>query len=524
MSDESRPEPSDGAPKRKGKPARKHTVGRVILISVVVLALITGLSTLYLIRHLDGNIEGISTDDLGERPEEVYTGNGKPLDILVMGSDSRECEGCGIDAEGGGGSDTTILVHLSADRSRAYAVSIPRDSIVDRPEDGCDAPAATDVMWNAAYGLNGPTCTLRQLEENTGIYVEHFVVVDFGNFGNMVDAVGGVPVCVPEDIVDRPRQIFVPKGNPSVLTGDEALDYVRARYVGEQIQQNDISRIRRQQEFIGALVRKVLSAGTLARFDKVVRFLDAATEALQTDEEFASVTRLGKVAMQLQGIGLDKIKFVTLPTDYFPMDSEFRGKVFWKPEAAQIWKLLAQDKELPAKLIGGSSVSAEGPPGSSETPSPSASETPSETPPSETPRDAVRDPERDADRHRLAQRDPQRHADDGAGGADLRGLRMSTPDSPVDDPATPVSEPDPETRRTRSPRPSRSPSGSAAAGWPRPSVTAYRSRPATTPTPARTARARATTGTATRCRPTTADRPAIVRINWVVPGGSGQGN
>ena len=135
MSDEPRPEAPAGAPKRKGKVARKHTVGRVILITAVVLALITGLSTIYLVRHLNGNIEGISMGGLDEadRPDEVYTGNGEPLDILVMGSDSRDCEGCGIDAEGGGGSDTTILVHLSADRSRAYAVSIPRDSIVDRP-------------------------------------------------------------------------------------------------------------------------------------------------------------------------------------------------------------------------------------------------------------------------------------------------------------------------------------------------------------------------------------------------------
>ncbi|WP_210438874.1 LCP family protein [Nocardioides xinjiangensis] len=376
MSDESRPEPPSSAPKRRGKAARKHTVGRVVLISAVVLALITGLSTVYFIRHLNGNIEGISLEELGDdRPEEVYRGNGEPLDILVMGSDSRECEGCDIDAEGGGGSDTTILVHLSADRSRAYAVSIPRDSIVDRPETGCDS-GGTDVMWNEAFQRGGPVCTLAQVEQNTGIRVEHFVVVDFASFGSMVDAVGGVPVCVPEDIVDREHQIFVPKGNPSVLTGDEALDYVRARYVGEQLQQNDISRIRRQQEFIGALVREVMSAGTLTRLDKVVRFLDAATNALQTDEEFASVTRLGKVAMQLQGIGLDKVRFVTLPTEYYSRDSEFWGKVYWTEDAEKIWDLVAQDKPLPAKLIGDTSVSAEGPPGSSPSPSAGSSETP----------------------------------------------------------------------------------------------------------------------------------------------------
>jgi hypothetical protein len=71
VSDESRPEASDGAPKRRGKVARKHTVGRVVLISALVLALITGLGTVYFIRHLNGNIEGLSLDALGddERPE-----------------------------------------------------------------------------------------------------------------------------------------------------------------------------------------------------------------------------------------------------------------------------------------------------------------------------------------------------------------------------------------------------------------------------------------------------------------------
>jgi anionic cell wall polymer biosynthesis LytR-Cps2A-Psr (LCP) family protein len=216
---------------------------------------------------------------------------------------------------------------------------------------------------------------------------------------------------VPEDIVDKPRQIFVPAGDPSVLTGDEALDYVRARYVGELAQQNDISRIRRQQEFIAALVREVKSAGTLTRLDKVVSFLDAATQSLHTDDEFASVTRLGKVAMQLQNIGLDNVKFVTLPTEYYPSDSEFRGKVFWTPEAEQIWELINEDKPLPAKLLK-SSVSAapaagsdtESPSAGAESPSPSetASETPTETPtetvtetPTQTPNAAASEPEED---------------------------------------------------------------------------------------------------------------------------------
>ncbi|GAA1939963.1 LCP family protein [Nocardioides hwasunensis] len=356
MTDETTPTPAQ--PTRR---TRRRTVLKVVLVSALVLALVTGVGTWLFVRHLDGNIETGSLAELGPgRPERQYTGNGKPLNILVMGDDSRDGEGNRIDGEeGAGGSDTTILVHLSADRSRAYAVSIPRDSIVDRPacNDG-DTPAATRVMWNAAFTVGKEYCTADQFEQTTDILLDHYAVVDFNGFGQMVEAVGGVPVCVPEDIVDEERQIFVPAGDPSVLRGDQALDYFRARYVGEQQDQNDISRIRRQQEFIGALVSKVQSAGTLARPDRVVRFLDAATKSLRTDEELGSVLDIARIALQLRDIGLDKVQFVTLPTDYFPVDSELSGKVFWTPEAYEIWDLLNHDEVLPASLIGDSSVSA----------------------------------------------------------------------------------------------------------------------------------------------------------------------
>lgn len=347
--------------------SRRRTVLRVVLATALVLALVSGVGTWLLVRHLDGNIETGSLDELGPgRPERQYTGNGKPLNILVMGSDSREGEGNRIDSEqGAGGSDTTILVHLSADRSRAYAVSIPRDSVVDRPEcNGGATPAATDVLWNEAFSVGKEFCTADQFEQTTDLLLDHYVVVDFNGFGEMVEAVGGVPVCVPEDIVDRDNQIFVPAGDPTVLSGDQALDYVRARYVGDFEEQNDISRIRRQQEFIGAMVRKVQSAGTLARPDRVVRFLDAATRSLRTDEELGSVTRIARIALQLRDIGLEEVQFVTLPTEYYPSDSEFRGKVRWTPDADRIWDLLNHDEVLPASLVGDSTVDAAGPGGS----------------------------------------------------------------------------------------------------------------------------------------------------------------
>ena len=126
-----------------------------------------------------------------------------------MGSDTRDCDGCNIDNLTGIGqrSDTTILLHLSADRTRAYGISIPRDSMVDRPDlqdrrRRRRSPAAPHVMWNEAFSVGGPACTIQQFEQLTGVRLDHFVVVDFDGFKDMVDAIGGVEVCIPEDIVD----------------------------------------------------------------------------------------------------------------------------------------------------------------------------------------------------------------------------------------------------------------------------------------------------------------------------------
>src|SRR5687768_11607545 len=157
--------------KRRGKGRRSHTVAKVLLSSILVLGLVTGLGVTFLYRHLNGNL---NVQDLGaqlgdDRPEEVEVEGPKdPINILVMGSDSREGAGNNIDGLTGGGerSDTTIMIHLSADRQSAYGISIPRDSLVDRPdcidEDGETIPGATSAMWNEAFSVGGAACTIRQ--------------------------------------------------------------------------------------------------------------------------------------------------------------------------------------------------------------------------------------------------------------------------------------------------------------------------------------------------------------------------
>ncbi len=380
--------PDTSAPKRRGKPRKRHTVGKVLLSTTLVLALVTGLSMVFLYRHLNGNINVLDpTDQLSNRPAAIEVEGPKdPLNVLVMGSDSRDGAGNNIDGLTGGGerSDTTILLHVSADRSRAYGISIPRDSMVDRPDceakNGDTIPGADYVMWNEAFALGGPACTIQQFEQLTNVRLDHFVVVDFEGFRGMVDAIGGVEVCIPEPIVDPAHNINIEAGTRKIK-GYEALNYVRERYVVGN--GSDIGRMKRQQAFIGSMAHQVVTAGTLARPDRLVRFLNSATTSLTVDPGLKNVLKLADLGSQFQGIGLDNIQFLTIPSIADPNDP---NRLVWEqPEADQVWRRIANDQPLTRRLTQGA-ISAGNLPGKSpsaspsDAPSASGSESPSSSP------------------------------------------------------------------------------------------------------------------------------------------------
>lgn len=378
-------------PKRRGKVKRRHTVGKVVLATVVVLGLATGLGVVYLYRHLNGNLEVLDPSaQLSDRPDKVdVEGPREPLNVLVMGSDTRDGAGNNIDGLTGGGerSDTTILFHLSADRERAYGISIPRDLLVQRPEctreNGDSIPGSSSAMWNEAFALGGPACTIQQFEQITGIRLDHFVKVDFEGFRGMVDAIGGVEMCIPEDIDDPAHGIHIPAGTRK-LHGNEALNYVRERYVvGDG---SDIGRMKRQQAFIASMAHQVVTAGTLARPDRLVRFLDSATKSLTVDPGLENVIKIAELGNQFKGIGLDNIQFITIPIITAPSDP---NRLAWKqPEADQVWKKIRKDEPLTKRLSDGVISAGSVPGGKTPSPSDSPSSSPSDSPsssPSDTP-------------------------------------------------------------------------------------------------------------------------------------------
>jgi LCP family protein required for cell wall assembly len=359
------------------EPRDRRTVLLVVVATQLVLALITGLTVSYAYGRVDDIGVGDPIPHRGKKPAI----GGDALNILVLGSDSRV--GAGNDLDGqtdiGQRADTTILVHVSADRQTVYGVSLPRDALVDRPEctgrDGETVPAADDVMFNDAFSVGGPTCTVAMVQDLTGIYVDHYVVVDFAGFKDMVDAVDGVTVCIPEDIDDSAHGITFDAGTQT-LDGQKALDYVRER---SSTPNADIGRMKRQQAFIASMANKVVSAGTLSQPTRVYAFLKAATASIVTDPELDSLRDLGDLALQFRKTGLGDITFVTVPIAEAPSDP---NRLVWTDEAEGLWKAITADQPLPARYRDGSISAAQvpGTPSGTPTGSPSGSGAPSGSP------------------------------------------------------------------------------------------------------------------------------------------------
>lgn len=355
---EQRPEmaamPRGGA--RRGRRSRVGMVAKVIGMSTLMLSMVVGLAAAYYVRGLDDNI---SEDDPYERitnrpaaPE--ITGPDGPINLLVMGSDTRDGDGNeiggGLDEVEGERSDTTILLHISADRTNAYGVSIPRDSMVARPdcigEDGETIPGAEVDMFNTAFELGGTACTIQTVEQLTGVRVTNHVVVDFQGFQGMVDAIDGVEVCLPNPIDDPLAKIDLPAG-VQTLEGRDALGYVRTR--SSQASANaDLGRAKRQQAFVASMIKKVVSSETLLRPDRLLGFLNEATSSLTADPELADVRRLAGLAQQLSDVGLDNILFVTVPVQDYAPDP---NRVEWLESADDIWQAMIDDEPLTGEVV-----------------------------------------------------------------------------------------------------------------------------------------------------------------------------
>lgn len=283
----------------------------------------------------------------GGEPTPAAAGSGKPVDILVLGSDSRSCDGCQVDGERGAArADTTILVHLAADRGSAYAVSIPRDLSVTAPACG-QRQVAGPQQWSVAYAKGGGSCVAEQLESVSGelcedcrVSVDHVVELDFAAIPEVVDALGGVEVCLPEKVVDPYTGARFRKGDQT-LDGQQALDYVRLRHgLGDG---GDLDRITRQQAFLASMVGKILAADTLSDLSTVRALLEAAGSGLKTDLDLAALAGL---AAGLDGIEQDDVTLMTAPVVVDPQNPN--AVVLDATAAPGLFAAIANDDPVPS--------------------------------------------------------------------------------------------------------------------------------------------------------------------------------
>nr|WP_308798811.1 LCP family protein [Streptomyces sp. UH6] len=311
--------------------------------------------------HLDGNIRSVDIDaalgdDRPHVPVGMPVGTGEPspedgargggggaLDILVLGSDSRDGEENhrlgGGDASGGARSDTAMVVHLDEGRTSATVVSIPRDTLVTRPAcplpEGGSTAVAHGVMFNSAYAVGGPVCAVKTVEAMSGVPVDHYLEIDFAGFADLVDALGGVTVELEQPIDDDRSHLHIEAGVHR-LDGEQALALARTRHgVGDG---SDLGRIGLQQKLVKALLEEVTRADLLTDPVRLYRVADAATSGLTADTGLDSLEELAGFGRSLRGLPPEAVRTVTLPVVPAPAD---RNRVVPdEPEAGDLWASL----------------------------------------------------------------------------------------------------------------------------------------------------------------------------------------
>jgi LCP family protein required for cell wall assembly len=362
----------DAAPAKRRR--RRHRVLIRTAWTLAGLLVLTGAVGVAAALKLKGNIQAVDvTRNLGtDRPTAAPSdpAGDRPLNVLVLGSDSREGAngfvGGKVDE---GRSDTTLVLHLSADRSRALAVSIPRDSVVTMPtcvdRTGGTSPAA-ERQFNDAYTIGGVACTQRTVEQLTGLRIDHYVVVDFAGFKDMVDALGTVPICLPKPVNDTRHHITLPAGR-SRVNGTQALAYVRERYaLGDG---GDLGRIDRQQAFLASVLQEAISAGTLTNPPRLYAFLSAATRSVTMDPALAGFGALTSLAKQVADIGLGHIQFVTVPNEPYEPDP---NRLQWAASARQLWRAIRLDAPVSFGPRAGGTATGGGSPSGGSTAAPVA--------------------------------------------------------------------------------------------------------------------------------------------------------
>jgi LCP family protein required for cell wall assembly len=324
---------------------RRYRVLRWLTVGLSVAVLLSAGAGAFLYFRLNGNIRamplfgGIGGDAGKERPDAFGR---TPVNVLVIGSDTRAgAADCALGGDCGPGqnADVEMVLHLSADRSHATVLSIPRDTVTELP--ACRAPkgkvaAAHRGPVNSSLQY-GPGCTVAAVHALTRIPIDHFVMADFAGVVRLSDAIGGVPVCVDRDVYDPYSHLRLTRGRHS-LRGTATLEFLRSRHAfGDG---SDLGRTSAQHLFLSALGRRLRRSGSLTDPAGMLSLADAATKALTVDPGLAAIRKLVGLADDVRKVPSAKVVYATMPTTADPYDG---ARVVPAPAARRMFAAIAAD-------------------------------------------------------------------------------------------------------------------------------------------------------------------------------------
>ncbi|MBT2459146.1 LCP family protein, partial [Streptomyces sp. ISL-86] len=355
-----------GGPGGRGRTPRRRR-RRVLLWTASVLAfLILGTSAagyLYY-RYLNGSIQtdalNLGDTKLGGSKPNAF--GQTPLNILLIGSDARDdaanqaLGGAKNTFNGPPLADVQMLLHLSADRSNMSVVSMPRDTLLMMPK--CTEPGPNGKVHPASRGLvqtneslsrGGPGCTVAAWTELTRIPIDHFMMIDFKGVVSMADAIGGVPVCVQQNVHSRTKEgkgsgLKLPKGE-NIIQGEQALQWLRTRYGFED--GTDLGRTHAQHMYMNAMAREFRKNAKLTNPVKLNSLAQAAISAMVVDTGLNKIDKLYDLSVELKKVPTGRITMTTMPWIYSPTDD---ARVEPKPgEAEDLFRMVREDIPLDGK-------------------------------------------------------------------------------------------------------------------------------------------------------------------------------
>ncbi|MEV6649440.1 LCP family protein [Streptomyces sp. NPDC051219] len=362
---EREPEAAGGGHRRRVPRRRRRGKWRILRWAAAVLSLLilgTAAAGYLYYRHLNSNIK---TDDLNLGDKEM--GKSKPnafgqvpLNILLIGSDARDSKAnqkLGGARKTFGGTplaDVQMLLHVSADRSNISVISMPRDTLIKMPKctakDGEVFPATVvPRMTNESLGRGGPGCTVAAWHELTKIPIDHFMMIDFAGVVSMADAIGGVPVCVTDNVHSRNYKgegsgLKLEAGTTNIQ-GEQALQWLRTRYGFED--GTDLARTHGQHMYMNSMAREFRENAKLSNPTKLNSLAQAAIKAMIVDEGLNKIDKLFDLSMELKKVPTERITMTTMPWRPSPSDP---NRVEPKPgDADRLFQMVRDDIPLDGK-------------------------------------------------------------------------------------------------------------------------------------------------------------------------------